>query len=52
LVAAQDMCEAMGIVEEIEQCAKIALFTANKGSPITQEQKDFIDRKLGRVWNR
>jgi ribulose-5-phosphate 4-epimerase/fuculose-1-phosphate aldolase len=52
VVAAQDMREAMGIVEEIEQCAKIALFTANKGSPITQEQKDFIDRKLGRVWNR
>jgi ribulose-5-phosphate 4-epimerase/fuculose-1-phosphate aldolase len=52
VVAAHGMCEAMGIIEEIEQCAKIFLFTANKGAPLTQEQKDAIDRKLGRTWKR
>jgi ribulose-5-phosphate 4-epimerase/fuculose-1-phosphate aldolase len=52
IVAARDMSESMGTVEEIEQCARIALLTSNKGSPITEGQKSAIDQKLGRTWTR
>ncbi|MBN1147102.1 MAG: class II aldolase/adducin family protein [Anaerolineales bacterium] len=52
VVAARNMSEAMGAVEEIEQCARIALLTSEKGFPLTQEQKDAIDQKLGRIWAR
>lgn len=52
VVAAHDMSEAMGIVEEIEQCAHIALSTSHQGYLLTQEQKDAIDRNLRRTWTR
>jgi len=50
IVAAREMGEAMGIGEEIEQCARIALLTSNRGAALTDEQKKAIDQKLGRTW--
>lgn len=50
IVAARDMGEAMGIIEEIEQCSRIALLTGGEGYPITPEQRNAIDKILGRTW--
>lgn len=50
IVAAADMCQAIGILEEIEQCCQIALATGGKGMPLTQDQKYGIDKKMGRKW--
>jgi ribulose-5-phosphate 4-epimerase/fuculose-1-phosphate aldolase len=52
IVAARDMSEAIGTVEETEQCARIALLTSNEGAPLTKEQCAAIDQKLGRTWPR
>jgi ribulose-5-phosphate 4-epimerase/fuculose-1-phosphate aldolase len=49
IVAAKDMGEAMGIIEEIEQCSQIALLTGGEGYPITPEQKNAIDQILERT---
>ncbi len=49
-VGAANMSQAMGILEEIEQCCQIALITRGKGATITDEQKTEIDQKLGRTW--
>ena len=50
IVAAKDMGEAMGTIEEIEQCSRIALLTGGEGYPITQEHRTAIDQILGRTW--
>jgi len=50
IVAANDMGEAMGIIEEIEQCSQIALLTGGEGFPITPEQRNTIDQILERTW--
>ena len=50
IVAAKDMGEAMGIIEEIEQCSQIALLTGGEGFPITPEQRNAIDQILERTW--
>lgn len=49
-VGAKDMSQAMGILEELEQCCQIALLTAGKGVVLTDDQKKAIDGKLGREW--
>jgi ribulose-5-phosphate 4-epimerase/fuculose-1-phosphate aldolase len=49
-VASNNLSNAMGIVEEIEQCCHIALLTNQKGYPITDEEKFEIDKLQGRSW--
>jgi ribulose-5-phosphate 4-epimerase/fuculose-1-phosphate aldolase len=49
-VASNNLSNAMGIVEEIEQCCHIALLTNQKGSPLTDEEKLEIDKLQGRSW--
>jgi ribulose-5-phosphate 4-epimerase/fuculose-1-phosphate aldolase len=49
-VASNSLSNAMGIVEEIEQCCHIALLTSQKGYPITDEEKLEIDKIQGRSW--
>jgi ribulose-5-phosphate 4-epimerase/fuculose-1-phosphate aldolase len=49
-VASNNLSNAMGIVEEIEQCCHIALLTNRKGSPIKDEEKFEIDKLQGRSW--
>jgi 3-dehydro-4-phosphotetronate decarboxylase len=49
-VASSDLSNAMGIVEEIEQCCHIALLTGQKGIQITDEEKIAIDKLQGRSW--
>lgn len=50
IVGASDMSQAMGILEEIEQCCQIALLTGMKGAPLTDAQRAAIDQKMGRSW--
>lgn len=50
IVGANDMSQAMGILEEIEQCCQIALLTGMKGATLTDAQKTAIDQKVGRSW--
>jgi ribulose-5-phosphate 4-epimerase/fuculose-1-phosphate aldolase len=52
IVAAEDMEQGLGTIEEIEQCCRIALLTNSEGSPITATQKQAIDQTLGRSWTR
>ena len=52
LVGAGSMSQAMGILEEIEQCCCIALLTEGKGMVLTEAQKVTIDKKLGRTWTK
>jgi ribulose-5-phosphate 4-epimerase/fuculose-1-phosphate aldolase len=49
-VGATSMTQAMGILEEIEQCCQIALLTQGKGKTLTDRQKSAIDLKLERTW--
>jgi ribulose-5-phosphate 4-epimerase/fuculose-1-phosphate aldolase len=49
-VASHNLSNAMGIVEEIEQCCQIALLTNQKGLQITDEEKIAIDTLQGRSW--
>jgi ribulose-5-phosphate 4-epimerase/fuculose-1-phosphate aldolase len=49
-VASKDLSNTMGIVEEIEQCCHIALLSDQKGHPITDEEKNAIDKLQGRSW--
>ncbi len=49
-VATNNLSDALGIVEEIEQCCHIALLTNQKGYPITSEEKIEIDKLQGRSW--
>lgn len=50
IVAGANMAAAVGIVEEIEQCCQIAVATALKGEPLTDEQLQAMDDNLGRTW--
>jgi ribulose-5-phosphate 4-epimerase/fuculose-1-phosphate aldolase len=50
LVAGANMADTMGIVEEIEQCCEVAVATGNKGACLTEEQRQAIDKALGRSW--
>lgn len=50
LVSGKDMADALGIVEEIEQCCQIAVATGGKGACLTGEQCQAIDKALGRSW--
>jgi len=50
LVAGGNMADTMGIVEEIEQCCEIAVATGSKGACLTAEQRQGIDKALGRSW--
>jgi 3-dehydro-4-phosphotetronate decarboxylase len=49
-VASSHLSNAMGIVEETEQCCHIALLTGQRGSPLTNEEKAEIDKLQGRSW--
>lgn len=49
-VASSNLSNAMGIVEEIEQCCQIALLTNQKGMQLTNEDKLAIDALQGRAW--
>ena len=50
LVAAAKMTEALGIVEEIEQCCQISVASGMNGEALTDAQCLEIDRALGRTW--
>ncbi len=50
LVAGAQMTEALGIVEEIEQCCQICVASAMKGEALTEAQCREIDQALGRTW--
>jgi len=52
IVGAGDMSQAMGVLEEIEQCCQVALFTSGKGAPLVEAQKAAIDQKMGRTWKK
>jgi ribulose-5-phosphate 4-epimerase/fuculose-1-phosphate aldolase len=52
IVGAGDMSQAMGVLEEIEQCCQIALLTDGKGAPLTEAQKASIDQKMVRTWTK
>lgn len=49
-VSAANLSKAFGIIEEIEQCCHIALLTNGQGMPLTDEQKNDIDKLQGRTW--
>ncbi len=49
-VGAGNMSLALGILEEIEQCCRIALLTNLQGATLTDEQKAEIDHSLKRSW--
>jgi ribulose-5-phosphate 4-epimerase/fuculose-1-phosphate aldolase len=51
IVASYNLAQAMGILEEIEQCCQIALLTSDQGSPLSLTQKANIDKQLGRDWD-
>lgn len=48
LVAGKNMAEALGIIEEIEQCCQIALIAGSAAKALTVEQRDAIDQAMGR----
>lgn len=52
IVAGSDMASAIGVVEEVEQCCQIAVVTALKGAPLTEEQCRSIDTAMGRSWDK
>ena len=49
-VASGSLAGAMGIVEEIEQACHIGLLTGGKGRPLSEDEKQAIDRLQGRTW--
>jgi ribulose-5-phosphate 4-epimerase/fuculose-1-phosphate aldolase len=51
IVSGKDMSTALGVVEEVEQCCQIAVVTALKGTPLTEEQTRAIDAGLNRSWD-
>jgi ribulose-5-phosphate 4-epimerase/fuculose-1-phosphate aldolase len=51
IVSGKDMATALGVVEEVEQCCQIAVVTALKGTPLTEEQTRAIDAGLNRSWD-
>lgn len=50
LVAGRSMADALGVVEEIEQCCHIALLTGETGEALSADQCRAIDGSLGRSW--
>lgn len=50
IVGGPDMGASLGILEEVEQCCKIALLTRMKGEILRADQLEAIDRALGRKW--
>jgi hypothetical protein len=44
------MADALGIVEEIEQCCQIAVATGGSAAGLTEEQRRAIDTAMGRSW--
>lgn len=52
IVGAKDMSTALGILEEVEQCCQIALFTNGNGGTLTKDQKAAIDKNLKRTWKK
>jgi ribulose-5-phosphate 4-epimerase/fuculose-1-phosphate aldolase len=50
LVAGGSMADALGIVEEIEQCCQIAVATGGSAAGLTEEQRRAIDTAMGRSW--
>ena len=50
LVSGKNMSDALGIVEEIEQCCQIAVATGMRGEGLTIEQRQAIDTAMGRSW--
>jgi ribulose-5-phosphate 4-epimerase/fuculose-1-phosphate aldolase len=50
LVSGKNMSDALGIVEEIEQCCQVAVATGMRGEGLTEEQRQGIDTAMGRVW--
>lgn len=52
IVGAGDISQAMGVLEEIEQCCQIALLTNEKGATLTEAQKAAIDQKMVRTWTK
>ena len=50
LVSAAVMTDALGIVEEIEQCCQISITAGAKGEWLSEAQCRQIDEALGRSW--
>lgn len=50
LVAGTSMADALGIVEEIEQCCQIAVVAGSGAACLTEEQRRAIDKAMGRSW--
>ena len=50
LVSAAVMTDALGIVEEIEQCCQISITAGAKGECLSEAQCRQIDEALGRSW--
>jgi len=50
LVAAGDMSETLGMVEEIEQCCQVSVASNMKAACLTDAQLEEIDQALGRTW--
>ena len=50
LVAGRNMAEALGAIEEIEQCCQVAVATRLEGGILTEAQRQDIDKAMGRSW--
>lgn len=50
IVAGSNMTQAVGMIEEIEQCCQISVASGMQGEWLSAEQCAEIDRTLGRTW--
>jgi len=50
LVVGKNMPDALGIVEEIEQCCQVAVSVGKTGEYLTDKERGEIDKTLGRSW--
>jgi ribulose-5-phosphate 4-epimerase/fuculose-1-phosphate aldolase len=50
LVTGKDMADALGIVEEIEQCCQVAVAVGKTGEYLKESERAAIDKAMGRSW--